>query len=154
MPLNGPIASALIGVWALRQFSNLTDGRPPLHPFGPTPEGRLIYTPDGFVSALLMAPGRPEFSGNGFTDGTPVEYELAGKGFIGYCRTYQVDEARSMVTHHPTVSFAPNMIGRPQERLVELNGGLLVLTAMVSVKAWNRLEWVRISAGEKETEER
>jgi hypothetical protein len=31
---------------------------------------------------MLMAPGRPSPSGNGFNDGTPNEYAAAGKHFI------------------------------------------------------------------------
>jgi Lipocalin-like domain len=80
----GPIAEALIGVWTLRKYSDVTEGLPPQYPFGHDPEGLLIYTPDGCVSALLTALGRPSLSGSGFMDGTPEEYMLAGKRFIGY----------------------------------------------------------------------
>ena len=65
-PHSGPIAEALIGVWRLREYSEVTEGQTALYPFGPDPDGLLIYTPDGFVSALLMARGRPNLSGNGF----------------------------------------------------------------------------------------
>jgi hypothetical protein len=58
----GPIASALIGVWKLRQYSDVTQGLAPQHPFGLNPDGLLIYTPDGFMSAVLMAPDRPKLS--------------------------------------------------------------------------------------------
>jgi hypothetical protein len=56
---NGPIADALTGVWTLRQYSDVTDRLPPHYPFGNDPEGLLIYTPDGFASALLRARNRP-----------------------------------------------------------------------------------------------
>jgi hypothetical protein len=125
----GPIGSALIGVWKLRQYSDVTQGFAPQHPFGLNPDGLLIYTPDGFMSAVLMAPDRPKLSGDGFADGTPAEYAAAGRNFIGYSGVYEVDEARSVVTHRPHVAFAPNMIGSGQRRLVELNGDILVLTA-------------------------
>jgi hypothetical protein len=151
----GPIAAALIGVWTLRKYSDIMEGLPAQHPFGLNPEGLLIYTPDGFVSALLMAPGRPNLSGNGLTDGTPDQYTAAGRSFIGYSGVYEVDEALSVVTHHPLVAFAPNMIGSGQKRLVELNGDVLALTAEHvqpdSVAATkSRLEWVRVKGGQPE----
>lgn len=88
----------------------------------------MIYTPDGFVSAALMASGRPGFSGDGLIDGTSQQYTEAGRGFIGYSGVYDVDEAQSFVTHRPLVAFAPNMVNSPQKRFVELKGDVLALT--------------------------
>ena len=48
-PHSGPIAEALIGVWRLREYSEVTEGQTAVYPFGPDPDGLLIYTPDGFV---------------------------------------------------------------------------------------------------------
>jgi hypothetical protein len=154
---SGTIAEALIGVWRLRQYSDVTEGTPAIYPFGQDPEGLLIYTPEGFVSALLMARGRPNLSGNGFTEGTPDQYTSAGKSFIGYTGRYDVDESKLVVTHRPTVAFAPNMIGSIQQRLVDLQGDVLVLTAE-HVQATglpvpkSRLEWVRVKATERKAE--
>jgi hypothetical protein len=147
----GPIAEALIGVWRLREYSDVTEDTAARHPFGQDPDGLLIYTPDGFVSALLMARGRPNLSGNGFTEGTPDQYSAAGRSFIGYTGRYDVDEAKLVVTHRPTVAFVPNMIGSVQQRLVDLQGDVLVLTAehvqAPGVPATkSRLEWVRVKA--------
>lgn len=148
-PLKGPIAESLIGVWRLRKYSDVTEGTAEHDPFGEDPEGLLIYTPDGFVSALLMARDRPNLSGNGFTDSTPDQYPSAGRRFIGYTGRYDVDEAKLVVTHRPIVAFAPNMIGSVQQRLVNLQGDVLVLTAehvqAAGVPATkSRLEWVRV----------
>jgi hypothetical protein len=154
---SGPIAAALIGVWTLRQYVDITEGLPIQNPFGPNPEGLLIYTDDGFVSALLMAPGRSNLSGSGFADGTPGEYTAAGRGFIGYSGVYEVDEGLSVVTHRPLVAFAPNMVGSRQKRLVELNGDVLILTAEYVqpaslAAARSRLKWARVNAGQPEEE--
>jgi hypothetical protein len=144
-----PLGATLIGVWELRQYADITEGLAPEYPFGLHPVGLLIYTADGFVSALLMAPGRPNLSGHGLTDGTPGQYSAAGQGFIGYSGVYEVDETLSVVMHRPLVAFAPNMIGSRQKRLIELNGDVLVLTAehvqpagLATTKS--RLEWARV----------
>jgi hypothetical protein len=147
----GQIAEALIGVWTLQNYSDVAEGLPPRYPLGSRPEGLLIYTPDGFVSAVLMAPHRPNLGGNGFTDGTADQYAPAGKGFIGYTGRYEMDEAQSIVTHRPLVAFAPNMVGSIQQRRVELEGDVLVLIAehapstdLPAIKS--RLEWARVRA--------
>lgn len=147
----GPIATALIGVWKLRQYTDIMEGLPAQHPFGLNPEGLLIYTADGFVSALLMAPGRPNLTGDGLRDGTPEQYAASGRGFIGYSGIYEVDEILAVVTHRPHVAFAPNMLGSRQKRLVELNEDVLILTtdhaqpaATAGIKS--RLEWARVKA--------
>jgi hypothetical protein len=152
----GPIADALIGVWALRKYYDVTEGLPLHYPFGDNPEGLLIYTADGFVSAVLMARGRPNLSGNGFTDGTPDQFMAAGTGFIGYSGRYEIDEDRSIVTNRPHVAFAPNMVGSIQKRAVELEGDVLVLTAEHEPSAGmpalrSRLEWTRVRAVERGT---
>jgi ketosteroid isomerase-like protein len=146
----GRIAHALIGVWALQSYSDLIEGLPPHYPFGNNPDGLLIYTSDGFVSAVLMARDRPNLGGNGFTDGTADQYASAGKGFIGYTGKYEMDEAQSIVTHRPLAAFAPNMVGSMQQRRVELEGDVLVLIAehahstdLPATKS--RLEWARVS---------
>jgi hypothetical protein len=47
-----------------RRYTDIREGLPPKHPFRLNPEGPLIYAPNGFVSALLMAPDRPNLSGD------------------------------------------------------------------------------------------
>jgi len=143
------IAIALIGTWTLRSFTDISGDGPPRNPFGLRPEGLLIYTPDGFVSALLMTPGRPPLGGAGSTDGTPDQFKEAGSGFIGYSGRYEVDEMKSIVRHTPLVAFSSDMVGKSQQRLVELNGDVLILTAehaqpVSPVVAKSQLEWVRV----------
>jgi len=55
------IASQLVGVWRLVSYTDEQEGREDSFPFGPEPEGFLIDSPDGFVSAQLMKPGRSRF---------------------------------------------------------------------------------------------
>ena len=63
-----PIASQLIGVWRLLSYVDAQEGREDRFPFGPEPAGFLIYTPEGFVSAQLMKPGRAPFESPDWRD--------------------------------------------------------------------------------------
>ena len=55
-------ANRLLGVWRLVNYTDEQSGSVDTLPFGPDPQGFLIYTPDGFVSAQLMKTGRDLFA--------------------------------------------------------------------------------------------
>jgi hypothetical protein len=76
------IASQLVGVWKLVNYTVEQEGQEN-SPFGPEPAGFLIYTPEGFVSAQLMRPGRPLFQGHDWQGAD--EYQQAGSDYIAYC---------------------------------------------------------------------
>src|SRR5271166_5301124 len=66
------IASQLVGVWRLVSYTDEQEGGEDRFPFGPEPEGFLIYTHDRFVSAQLMKPGRSRFQSHDWDGGTPT----------------------------------------------------------------------------------
>jgi hypothetical protein len=68
------ISSQLIGVWTLVGYPYEKTGCEDARPFGPEPLGFLIYSPDGFVSAQLMKPGRSAFQSPDWRRGTPEEF--------------------------------------------------------------------------------
>ena len=142
------ISSRLIGVWTLVAYTEEKEGCKDANPLGLTPVGFLIYTPDGFVSAQLMKPGRSAFQSRDGHHGTPEEYVESGSGYIAYCGIYEVDEANETVTHIPTVALLPNLIHVRQLRAIKLNGDRLTLrTAGVpdadGVFVSSHLEWQR-----------
>lgn len=140
------IASRLIGVWTLLSYADQQAGCEDRFPFGPQPEGFLIYTLDGFVSAQLMKPGRSRFRSTDWHEGTPQEYKESGSGYIAYCGVFEVDEENETVTHIPSVALLPNLIDGRQLRLVTLSGQSLTLCAggspdtnqVTSVMRWKR----------------
>lgn len=80
-------ANRLVGVWSLVTYTDEHEDSDDIFPFGSNPQGFLIYTPDGFVSAQLMKPGRPAFHSSDWHHGTPEEYQAPGSGYIAYCGT-------------------------------------------------------------------
>jgi Lipocalin-like domain len=137
-------------VWKLVSYTVEEEGRENSLPFGPEPEGFLIYTAEGFVSAQPMKPGRSLFQGHGWQGGTADEYQQAGSGHIAYCGSYAVDEENKTVTHTPSVALVPNLIHKPQPRLITLGGKLLTLRVVIpiakSASVTSRLEWQRVGA--------
>ena len=145
----GLIALQLIGAWTLVGYADEQAGKEDTHPFGFEPKGFLIYTPDGFVSAQLMKPGRTVFHSSDWHHGTPAEYEASGSGYIAYCGTYEIDEKKATVIHIPAVALLPNLIGGRQLRTVDLHGDRLILRAVGAsvangLSVISRLEWKRV----------
>jgi hypothetical protein len=142
-------ADRILGVWSLVKYTDEQSGREDTHPFGPDPQGFLIYTVDGFVSAQLMRTGRLAFHSSDWHRGTPEEYQASGSGYIAYCGTFEVNEEMATVTHIPSVSLLPNLIGGRQCRSIDLDGDRLVLRAAGApvaggVYVTSRLEWKRV----------
>ena len=70
----GPVGSlreALIGAWQLVACveTDVETGEIFL-PMGPHPEGFILYTPDGYMSAQLSSPDRADFAGGDMYRGT------------------------------------------------------------------------------------
>lgn len=150
--MSASIASQLVGVWRLVSYLDQQAGHDDRFPFGPEPEGFLIYTEDGFFSAQLMRPGRAPFQSNQWHGGTANEYDVAGRGYIAYCGVYEVDEGKETVTHTPSVALVPNLISKGQLRSIKLHHDRLILgTAPMPMgngtSVTSRLEWQRADAG-------
>lgn len=53
----------LIGAWKLVSYvEKPTDGSAPFYPMGEKPEGIIMYTPDGYMSAQLNRPNAQRLS--------------------------------------------------------------------------------------------
>ena len=147
MLLGGGTASALVGVWTLAEYTDVQEGAIPVHPFGTKPEGLLIYTREGFVSAQLMKPGRPALGLDNWRHGSAESYAQIASGYIAYCGRYAVDEAQALVVHRPIVALFPGLIARDQQRHYELSGERLILstnhTSSDGVMTTTRLVWIR-----------
>ena len=142
-------ADKLVGVWSLVGYTDEQSGCEDQYPLGPSPEGFLIYTADGFVSAQLMKPGRAAFHSPDWHHGTLQEYRESGSGYIAYCGRYEVDEDKATVTHVPSVALLPNLIHRRQCRSIQLSDGRLTLRIANAPVAGgfpvtSRLEWKRV----------
>ncbi len=85
----------LIGTWRLVSYiESPVDGLPKHSPLGEKPEGMIMYTPDGYMSAQLMRPGRKNFASNDWFMGTPEEFTEEATGYIAYSGPFHVDEEK------------------------------------------------------------
>jgi len=105
-----------------------------VYPYGENPFGILIYTPDGYMSALLMDPDRKRFASDDLKTGTVDDIKQAYDKFDAYCGTYTIDEEKGTVTHHVEGAKFPNWVGTDQVRYFELKENKLCIRATLKVK--------------------
>jgi Lipocalin-like domain len=142
----------LIGAWKLVSYvEKPVDGSAPTYPMGENPLGIIMYTPDGYMSAQLMRPGRRPFASGDWFGGTDEEYREEASTYIAYSGPFHVDEEKRTLTHSMFVSLFPNWTGQTQPRVVKLEGELLHLSTESPIESGGKrvmsyLEWRRAGA--------
>jgi hypothetical protein len=134
----------LIGTWKLVEYSIENTKKPGerYYPLGKDATGFIIYNPDGYMSAQMMAQGRPVYENGGPHNGTLEEMAQAAKGYMAYSGQYEVNEETQTLTHHMDVSMNPTWLGQAQERYLKLDGDTISITAPNSsaILVWKRAE--------------
>ena len=125
----------LVGAWRLVKYEELpVDGSPATFPLGARPNGYIIYSADGFMSAFLSS-----------TDETSKAEPIA------YTGPYRVDEAQQVVHQQADLTLVPGWAGKTQHRKIQLEGDRLILStveaAIVSGRRVNAvITWQRAGA--------
>lgn len=122
------IEAALVGAWRLVSWTieYPATGRV-TQPFGAAPEGLLVYSADGHMSAAIQRPGRARLSRADPHAVSDAEKATAFAGYLHYAGTWNVTDG-SMI-HVVEVALNPNLIGTRQVRQVTLAGDALELGA-------------------------
>ncbi|WP_423757758.1 lipocalin-like domain-containing protein [Burkholderia sp. NLJ2] len=125
--LASQLREQLVGAWRLVSYEvRPRDGSAVAYPLGRDVRGWILYTPDGYMSAQLMAAGRPPYADGDLHGGTADERASAARGYIAYSGPFRVDDEGTL-THEMDVSLYPNWIGNVQQRVVMLDGDRLQL---------------------------
>jgi hypothetical protein len=88
------------------------------YPFGKSPKGILIFTPDGRFAQVHVGEV-PKIASNNRLKGTPEEYAAIMHGSLSVFGTYTVDEAKKTVTYRIVSSTFPNWEGEAQTRTID-----------------------------------
>ncbi len=138
-------ATNLIGSWTLLGWRiSYSDGRPESYPYGESPQGLLIYSDDGWMSAAISRSDRPAMdAGIGLRQQAVTVLADACTSYFHYAGSYHVEG--KMVFHEITQSLNPNFVGSRQERHISFENGCLVLTGYEQINEMtrtHRLEWL------------
>jgi lipocalin-like protein len=109
----------LVGTWTF-VVAEITapDGKKSF-PFGETPKGLLVFTPDGHFSQIHIASDVPKIASNNRLNGTAEEYAAIMRRSLSMFGTYKVDEAKKTVTFEIVSSTYPNAQGQSQLRTID-----------------------------------
>ncbi|NJD31495.1 MAG: lipocalin-like domain-containing protein [Gammaproteobacteria bacterium] len=137
------LAAALVGSWQLVRWTIGYPGTDRVtEPFGPKPEGLLLYTADGYMSAAMQKRGRPRLSHADVRSVTDAEKAAAFGSYLNYSGRWHV--AGGCVIHEVECSMNPNLIGTRQVRRAALAGSTLELTAEELLERAGRMRVHRI----------
>ena len=124
-----PPPSEFIGSWLLISYTKTAGDGSRTFPYGETPLGLLMYTPDGFVSAHISSSNRAPWQCQRLEEGTADEMTAAMSSFRSYCGTARVILGQKIVEHCITICSFPNRVGRTLRRSYAFSddGGTLTL---------------------------
>src|SRR4026207_1887712 len=93
------LRNQIVGTWEF-VVAEITapDGKKSF-PFGESPKGILIFTPDGRFAQVHVASEVPKIASNNRLTGTPEEYQAIMRRSLSVFGTYTVDEAKKTVTY-------------------------------------------------------
>jgi hypothetical protein len=104
-----------VGSWRLAGFKLVDDAGVESEPWLEGSDGMLIYTADGYMSAMIAV----------------VDEASAAPKHVAYCGPFQVEDDK--VIHHVVMSNEPQLVGRPQSRFTEYDGTILTLSSSPSI---------------------
>jgi hypothetical protein len=119
------VAALFVGTWTLQSFTEISSDGSCVEPMGRSPQGFLLYTKEGIVSAQLT----------GFEDRSKeVSSKETGRSggngnsenavpYIGYCGTFRMNVELGEVVHIPIVAHDRSLVGRALHRNVARVGG-------------------------------
>lgn len=118
-----------------------------IYPLGADPQGSLVYTEGGWMSAHISAGDRVDLTTADLFGGSEAERAAAFSSYLAYCGPYEVNG--DIVVHRVTMSSFPNWVGSEQTRQFEVRGDELALrttpmdvggTSLVNELRWRREE--------------
>ncbi len=137
----------LVGTWKLESWTiGYSDRDDFSYPFGEDPQGLLMYSAEGWMSASIARRERAPFpDAENFRKLSDDLKAGAFSSYFHYAGRYQV--ANGDVTHYVSQSLNPNFPGTEQLRHAELDGHTLVLSGkdqVGDVTRFHSLVWHRI----------
>jgi lipocalin-like protein len=109
----------LVGTWQFVVAEVTAPDGKKSFPFGETPKGMLIFTPDGHFTQIHVASDVPKIASNNRLTGTPEEYGAIMRRSLSVFGTYSVDEEKKTVTYRIISSTFPNWEGEAQTRTID-----------------------------------
>lgn len=110
--------------------------------------GMIVYTPEGRMAVQIMVLPRPVVppvpeGPDEVTAWSSEQVRRVVETYDAYFGTYEIDEARHIVTHHVVGELRPNYVGAAYARRYQVDGDRLLLSATNPDEHW-RVVWERV----------
>jgi hypothetical protein len=109
-------AETLAGTWTLLSVSNVRPDGTRVEPYGPHPQGILMFDIEGRYSLQIFRAGRAKFASGDKSQGTAEEYKATVEGTNSHFGRYSVDDASRVITFQIEHASFPNWEGTEQKR--------------------------------------
>ena len=139
----------LTGAWRLQSWTiEYPDTGRHSKPFGSNPEGIIVYSAAGWMTAAIARGQRDPLPADQALRELPAEQLAeAYTSYFHYAGPYYIKG--STVFHSVAMSLNPNMVGTEQVREIKLQGDSLELRGIESIEGRSRnhsLLWQRITS--------
>ena len=111
-------ASQLVGSWKLSLWTIQIIGGEATEPFGPNPKGRLVFTADGYMVAIIAAANRKPGTNN-------EESATLLKSLLAYTGKFTIEGDK--FTTKVDISWNELQTGQDQVRFFKLEGDKLII---------------------------
>jgi hypothetical protein len=113
------IRDGIVGAWAFVSVVSQKDDGTRDEPFGATPKGIIIFTPDGRFSLFQSSTNVPRLAANDRARAAPEEATSVVRESIAYYGRYTVNEAARELALTIEGSTYTNLVtGAPQRRVI------------------------------------
>lgn len=115
----------LIGLWSLVAVENTNPDGSKTLPYGPNPQGLLVFDVSGSYAIQILKAIRPQVAAGDKNKATPEENAALVQGNNSHFGKYSMDEVKQIVTFQVEHAFYPNWEGTIQERFYTLSNNEL-----------------------------
>jgi len=139
------VSKQIVGVWKLVSDVNTKDGVSKAGlAFGPNPNGRFIFTSNGYYATLNTNPSIPKFASGNRMQGTAEENKAVVQGSIGHFGTYSISPDGKVLTLKVEGSTWPAWTGGEQKRSLSIKGDEMKYTVAASIGGMSELVYKRL----------
>ena len=114
----------LVGVWTLEETYTDDGSRTPA--LGDDPKGRIMYTADGYMTAMTGR-GDRQLPAEGASESDKA---AAFDSYMSYAGRWTLRD--NVVTHHIEYATNPNWIGTARDRTIDHHGDRMVFSGLAA----------------------
>jgi hypothetical protein len=136
------VRAKLVGAWNLVSMEEVASDGSIDNLLRDGAVGKIIYTPEGYVSAHVVRRKIERFKDDDWHIATDEDAADAWRNYSGFFGTYEIDIEQKRIVHHIEGAWFPNFIGAYSIRHFGFEDSKLILEAIVETGR-TRIVWTK-----------